>query len=151
MNYKDYVAKLAELKMQEESATEKLQELMQSPEIKKVQDIISQIKQESDKTKSEVFEKMKNEGIERTSTDTHTLILARKPSVKVVNPIAFSGYFRTNKIDPMAYMKEDKTMMMNFAKQKLADGEKVNGIEESFTEYLTLREKSNGKQDNKKS
>lgn len=93
----------------------------------------------------EIIKTMKDMGVGRAESDTHQLILGRRKSLKVTNPIAFSSEFRKRNIPVQNYMREDARAMQSIAKEWIKKGEDVQGLQEETKEYLSLKEK--GKED----
>ena len=114
-------------------------------QIKMASEIVSEQRGRKVALQEEIIKAMQDMGVGRAESETHQLILGKRKSLKVINPIAFSSEFKKRNVPVQNYMREDARAMQSIAKEWIKKGENVQGLEEETKEYLSLREK--GKED----
>ena len=118
-------------------------------QIKMASEIVSEQRGRKVALQEEIIKAMQDMGVGRAESDTHQLILGKRKSLKVVNPIAFSSEFRKRNVPVQNYMREDARAMQSIAKEWIKKGEDVQGLQEETKEYLSLKEKGKENDTNK--
>ena len=118
-------------------------------QIKMASEIVSEQRNRKVALQEEIIKAMKDMGVGRAESDTHQLILGKRKSLKVINPIAFSSEFRKRNVPVQNYMREDARAMQSIAKEWIKKGEDVQGLQEETKEYLSLKEKGKENDTNK--
>lgn len=118
-------------------------------QIKMASEIVSEQRGRKVALQEEIIKAMQDMGVGRAESDTHQLILGKRKSLKVVNPIAFSSEFRKRNVPVQNYMREDARAMQSIAREWIKKGENVQGLQEETKEYLSLKEKGKENDTNK--
>jgi len=118
-------------------------------QIKMASEIVSEQRGRKVALQEEIIKAMKDMGVGRAESDTHQLILGKRKSLKVINPIAFSSEFKKRNVPVQNYMREDARAMQSIAKEWIKKGEDVQGLQEETKEYLSLKEKGKENDTNK--
>ncbi|HQF37008.1 MAG TPA: hypothetical protein PLL26_05215 [Candidatus Dojkabacteria bacterium] len=114
-------------------------------QIEMASNILTEQRNKKAMLQEEIIKTMKEMGVGRAESDTHQLILGRRKSFRIINPIAFSSEFKKRNVPVQNYMREDIRAMQSIAREWIKRGEQVQGLEEEVKEYLSLKEK--GKED----
>lgn len=118
-------------------------------QIKMASEIVSEQRNRKVALQEEIIKAMQDMGVGRAESETHQLILGKRKSLKVINPIAFSSEFRKRNVPVQNYMREDARAMQSIAKEWIKKGEDVQGLQEETKEYLSLKEKGKENDTNK--
>ncbi len=118
-------------------------------QIKMASEIVSEQRGRKVALQEEIIKAMQDMGVGRAESDTHQLILGKRKSLKVINPIAFSSEFKKRNVPVQNYMREDARAMQSIAKEWIKKGEDVQGLQEETKEYLSLKEKGKENDTNK--
>jgi len=104
--------------------------------------LVNRKKREMDKTKESIIKEMDANGVKRV-TDKDETFEARmnvRKGLKVVERNKTVMWMRREKVDQSAYMDVSMTKLNIVAKRMVKDGKEVDGVEESESRYLSLKE-----------
>jgi len=104
--------------------------------------LVNRKKREMDKAKESIIKEMDANGVKRV-TDKDETFEARmnvRKGLKVVERNKTVMWMRREKVDQSAYMDVSMTKLNIVAKRMVKDGKEVDGVEESESRYLSLKE-----------
>lgn len=103
------------------------------------------LSEQIDKIKDEIQEEMNKSGIDRVSSDKLMAVKASRKYKKIKNDVQALMWVKSKKMPEDSYMNVDKKKVLDIASKAMRDGENIDWIEETETEYITIREKKEDK------